>query len=67
MVTGPVNPHVFNRRQRGKWESLGSPTIVDEARARIDKLRALPNRSTISGAQRKELLAIEKKWTEMLT
>jgi trimethylamine--corrinoid protein Co-methyltransferase len=59
-------PRVFNRIQRGKWESLGSPTIVDEARARIDKLRALPNRSVLSAAQRKELLVIEKKWTAML-
>jgi trimethylamine--corrinoid protein Co-methyltransferase len=60
-------PRVMNRRQRGRWESLGSPTIVDEARTRIEKLRAMPNRSALSAAQRKELLAIEKKWTEMLT
>ncbi len=57
----------MNRRPRGKWESLGSPTIVDEAQTRIEKLRTLPNRSAISAAQRKELAAIEKKWTEMLT
>jgi len=60
-------PHVFNRRPRGKWESLGSPTIVDEARARVEKLRGLPTRSVVSAAQRKELLAIEKKWTDALT
>ncbi len=60
-------PHVFNRRPRGKWASLGSPTIVDEARARVEKLRALPTRSVVSAAQRRELLAIEKKWTDALT
>ena len=60
-------PHVFNRRQRGKWESLGSPTIIDEAQTRIEKLRAMPNRSLVSATQRQELLAIEKKWAEVLT
>jgi trimethylamine--corrinoid protein Co-methyltransferase len=60
-------PRVFNRRQRGKWESLSSPSIVDEARTRIERLRAMPNRSIVTAVQRKELLAIEKKWTEMLT
>ncbi len=59
-------PHVFNRRPRGKWVLLGSPTIVDEARARVDKLRALPTRSVVSAAQRKELLVIEKNWTDAL-
>jgi trimethylamine--corrinoid protein Co-methyltransferase len=60
-------PRVLNRRPRGRWAALGSPTTVDEARTRIEKLRALPTRSIVSDAQRKELLAIEKKWTEMLT
>ena len=60
-------PKVTNRRPRGTWEALGSPTILDESKARIAKLRALPTRSVVSAAQRKELLAIEKKWTDELT
>ena len=60
-------PAVTNRRPRSAWQTHGSPTIIDNARARIEKLRALPTRSTVSEAQRKELLAIEKKWTEKLT
>lgn len=59
-------PRVLNRRPRGKWASLGSPTIVDEAQSRIAKLRERPVRTVISDSQRKELLAIEKKWTEAL-
>ena len=59
-------PRVFNRRTRAKWLSLGSPSILDEAAARIEKLRALPTRSVVSAAQRRELRAIEKKWTEAL-
>jgi len=59
-------PHVTDRRPRGRWEALGSPSTIDEARARIEKLRALPTRSVLSRAQRKELLAIEKKWTDKL-
>jgi trimethylamine---corrinoid protein Co-methyltransferase len=60
-------PRVLNRRTRGKWASLGSPTLVDEAHARVEKLRALPTRSVVSAAQRKELLAIEEHWTKVLT
>jgi len=60
-------PRVTNRRPRGTWEALGSPTILDEARDRIAKLRALPTRSIVSAAQRKELEMIEKKWRERLT
>ena len=60
-------PHITNRRPRGKWEEIGSPTIEDEARSRIEELRALPTRSIVSPAQRKELLAIEKKWRDELT
>jgi trimethylamine---corrinoid protein Co-methyltransferase len=59
-------PRVFNRRPRGKWESLGSPTIIDEARTQVEKLRALSVRSVLSSAQRRELLNIEKRWTEEL-
>jgi trimethylamine--corrinoid protein Co-methyltransferase len=60
-------PRVFNRRPRGVWATRGSPTLVNEARARIEKLRSLPVRSVVSSAQRKEMLAIEKSWTEVLT
>jgi len=60
-------PHVTNRRPRSVWDSVGSPTIVEEARNRIEKLRELPVRSVITPAQRKELLAIEKRWTERLS
>jgi trimethylamine--corrinoid protein Co-methyltransferase len=59
-------PRVTNRQPRGTWESAGSPTILDEAQARIAKLRALPTRSVLSAAQQKQLLAIEKEWTEKL-
>jgi len=60
-------PRVTNRRPRGTWEAMGSPTIVDEAQSRIEALRSLPTRTVVSAAQRKELLAIEKRWTEELT
>ncbi|NQT15388.1 MAG: trimethylamine methyltransferase family protein [Planctomycetes bacterium] len=60
-------PRVTNRRPRGTWEALGSPTIVEEAQSRIEALRSLPTRTVVSAAQRKELLAIERKWTEKLT
>jgi trimethylamine--corrinoid protein Co-methyltransferase len=60
-------PHVTNRRARGAWQTRGSPTIIDQARAQIEKLRALPTRSVVSAAQRRELLAVEKRWTEKLT
>ena len=60
-------PRVTNRRPRGTWEALGSPTLIDEARARLAKLRAMPTRTVVSAAQRKELLAIERNWTEKLT
>jgi trimethylamine:corrinoid methyltransferase-like protein len=59
-------PRIINRRPRGKWAALGSPTILDDARRRIEKLRGLPARSVVSTAQQRELLAIEKKWTEAL-
>ena len=59
-------PRIFNRRPRGRWAALGSPTTLDEARARIAKLRTLPVRSVVSSAQRKELLTIEKTWRESL-
>jgi trimethylamine:corrinoid methyltransferase-like protein len=60
-------PHVTNRRPRSNWEALGSPTIIDETRARIEKLRSLPTRSVLSAPQRNELLTIEMKWREELT
>lgn len=60
-------PHVTNRRPRGTWQARGSPAIVDEARARIAELRSRPTRSIVSATQRRELLAIEKKWREQLT
>ncbi len=60
-------PAFSTRQTRGKWVSLGSPTILDQARAQIDKLRRMPTRSILSAAQRRELLAIEKKWTQALT
>jgi len=60
-------PHVTNRRPRGNWEAIGSPTIIDETRARIKELRSLPTRSVLSASQRNELLTIEKKWQEELT
>lgn len=60
-------PRIINRRARGKWLTQGSPTTLDEARARVEKLRTLPIRSVVSSRQRKELLAIEKNWTEALT
>jgi trimethylamine--corrinoid protein Co-methyltransferase len=59
-------PRLFNRHPRPKWISLGSPAILDDAEARVEKLRALPARSAVSAAQRRELLAIEKKWTAAL-
>jgi hypothetical protein len=37
------------------------PAVLDVAEARINKLRALPTRSVVSAAQRRELLRIEKK------
>ena len=60
-------PHVTNRRPRDNWGTLGSPTIVDEAQTRIEKLRALPTRSVLSASQGNELLLIEKKWRDELT
>ncbi len=60
-------PSVTNRRPRAGWQAHGNPTIIDEARTQTEKLRALPTRTVVSAAQRKELLAIEKKWTEKLT
>ena len=39
-------PRIVNRRPRGKWAALGSPTILDDARRQIEKLRR------IAGAQR---------------
>jgi trimethylamine--corrinoid protein Co-methyltransferase len=59
-------PRILNRRPRGRWAALGSPTTLDEARARIAKLRTLPVRSVVSSAQRKELLTIEKTWRQSL-
>jgi trimethylamine--corrinoid protein Co-methyltransferase len=59
-------PRILNRRPRGRWAALGSPTTLDEARARIAKLRAMPVRSVVSSAQRKELLTIEKTWRQSL-
>jgi trimethylamine--corrinoid protein Co-methyltransferase len=60
-------PRITNRLPRGTWRSRGSPTILDAARSRIAALRALPTRTIVSPAQRKELLTIEKKWRESLT
>jgi len=60
-------PRVTNRLPRGRWESRGSRTILEEAQARIAELRALPTRSIVSPAQRKELERIEKSWRERLT
>jgi trimethylamine:corrinoid methyltransferase-like protein len=60
-------PRVTNREPRGVWESAGGRTIVEEARARVDELRALPTRTIVSDAQRRELSAIEKTWTAELT
>jgi len=59
-------PHVTNRRARSAWEAAGSPTIVEAARRRIAELAALPRRSIVTPAQRRELLKIEKKWTQEL-
>lgn len=59
-------PHVFNRRPRGKWESLGGRTACQEARARVDQLRKLPVRSVVTPAQRAELVAIENRWRQAL-
>lgn len=59
-------PCITNRRPRSVWENAGSPTIIDEARSRIKELRALPRRSILTSAQRKELLTIEERWTEEL-
>ena len=59
-------PHVTNRRPRSVWAGAGSPTIVDEARGRIEELRSRPTRSVVTDAQRRELIEIEKRWTEEL-
>jgi trimethylamine--corrinoid protein Co-methyltransferase len=59
-------PRVFSRRPRGKWASLGSPTIVDDARRRVETLRQLPLRSVLTEPQRRELQAIQRRWTERL-
>ena len=59
-------PHVFLRRPRSAWESRGSPSVADEARVRVEKLRALPTRSVVSAGQRRELLAIEHRWRQRL-
>jgi trimethylamine--corrinoid protein Co-methyltransferase len=60
-------PHVTNRRSRSAWEAAGRPTILAEARRRIEDLKALPQRSIVTPAQRNEMLKIEKHWTEELT
>jgi len=60
-------PQVTNRRPRSTWESAGSPAIVDEARSRVEELRAMPRRSIVAAAQRKELMAIEATWRGELT
>jgi len=60
-------PHVTNRRPRGNWEAVGSPTLIDEARARIEALRSRPTRTVLSDSQRNELLAIEQTWRRALT
>lgn len=59
-------PHVTNRRSRSAWEAAGRPSIVDSARQRIAELMARPRRSIVTEAQHRELLKIEKKWTEAL-
>ena len=56
-------PHVTNRSPRSVWEVAGSHTITERANARIEELRDLPKRSVVTPAQRKELMAIEEKWT----
>ena len=60
-------PHVTNRRSRSAWEAAGRPTILAEARRRIEDLKALPQRSIVTPAQRNKMLKIEKHWTEELT
>jgi trimethylamine---corrinoid protein Co-methyltransferase len=60
-------PHVLNRRPRGKWQSLGARTAVEEASARVESLRALPLRTVTTDAQRYELAAIERRWRSTLT
>ena len=35
-------PHVVIRQPRGVWESAGSPTIVDAARARVESCELCP-------------------------
>ncbi len=59
-------PRVTNRRPRSVWDVAGQPSIVDEAQARVEELRALPTRSVVTDAQRQELLRIERKWAEEL-
>ena len=60
-------PHVTNRRARGTWEAAGRPSIVDAARRRAEELKARPVRTVVNRAQRRELLRIERRWTEELT
>jgi trimethylamine--corrinoid protein Co-methyltransferase len=59
-------PRVTNRRARSAWAAAGSPTIVELARRRVADLKALPRRSIVTPAQRRELLKIEKTWTQEL-
>lgn len=59
-------PHVTNRRSRSAWERAGSPSIVDEAAARVKKLAAEPVRSVVTPGMRAELAKIEEKWRKML-
>jgi len=60
-------PHVTNRRARSAWQAVGSPSILDAARKRIQELKARPVRSIVSPAQRAEMLKIQQKWTAELT
>jgi trimethylamine--corrinoid protein Co-methyltransferase len=59
-------PHVFNRRPRGKWESLGARSAFEEARCRVEVLRKLPVRSVVTPEQSQELAAIENRWRQAL-
>jgi trimethylamine--corrinoid protein Co-methyltransferase len=60
-------PRVTNRRARSAWEASGRPSILMNARERIKDLKNLPLRSIVTPAQQREMLKIEKKWTQELT
>jgi len=59
-------PQITNRQRRSVWEAAGSLDIAQAAGAAVAELRAKPIRTVVTPAQQRELLKIEKAWTEQL-